>query len=140
MLGCCVCKNLLKIGQLYLLLFPCLKVRLLICLFQSNLHSSKDKLSHMLAPLNTTQVKAPLTMLLLQWLRADSLHVFFEKTTLCLYMLKDFQGYIASIRRSLSLGSFTPRLLLLPYSCCYISVEIYFTHVVTFMWRYILHC
>jgi serine/threonine protein kinase len=68
----CVCKNLLMIGQLYLLLFPCLKVRLLICLFQSNLHSLKGRLPQMQAPLNTTQVNPLLTMLLLQWFKADS--------------------------------------------------------------------
>jgi hypothetical protein len=106
-----VCKILQKIGQLYPLLFPCLKVRLLICHFQSNLHSPKGKLPHMLTPL---------TILLLQGFRADSLYVYVcfffflkEKThnqllLQWLFMLKDFhclrKGKPYQITTSLSLG------------------------------------
>jgi hypothetical protein len=62
----CVCKNLLKLGHMYLLLFPCLKVRPSIYLNQSDtcIHR-KANCSRMLGPLNTTKVNAPLTMLLI---------------------------------------------------------------------------
>ena len=71
MLDCCVYKILPKRGRLYLLLFPCLKVRLLIFLIQNSLHLLKGRLLCMQSPLKAAKANALLTMLLLQWLKVD---------------------------------------------------------------------
>ena len=75
MSDCCVCKILQKIGQLYQLLFLCLKVRLLIFLIQSSQHLLKDRLGWIQSILKVSKENALLTTLLLQWFKVDSWHV-----------------------------------------------------------------